>query len=67
MGLSTRKTYSGINKGMNSNWFSFTGIIPSVNLFLWREESVLFVVLGLFFFSLSLFSRSLVNNGLESI
>lgn len=66
MGLSTWKTYSGINKGMNSNWFSFTGIIPSVSLFLWRKERVLFVVLG-FFFPPSFFSCSLVNNVLELI
>lgn len=68
MGLSTWKTYSGISKGMNSNWFSFTGIIPGVNLFIWKEERVLFVVLAFFFFlSLSFYSFCLVNDGLELI
>lgn len=72
MGLSTWKTYSGINKGMNSNWFSFTGIIPGVNLFLRKEERILFVVFAIFFpffffFPPFFLSCHLVNGVLELI
>jgi len=49
MGLSTWKTYSGINKGTILNCFSFTGLIPSVNLFLWKEERGVFRGAWVFF------------------
>lgn len=66
MGLSTWKTYSGINKGMNSKCFSFAVIIPSVNLFLWGKETVLFVV-PFFFPSMFFFFCSSVNFSLYGV
>lgn len=66
MGLSTWKIYTGINKGMNSNWFSFAGIIPSVNLFIWGKESDLFVF-GAFFSFFFFFFCSSINFSLYSV